>query len=74
MSFKIVTILALAALVCVESRTAPARVDPWNRIVRPLPRLPQGSRFVAGGNRIVGGFAIDISEAPYQLRRQDTCH
>ncbi|XP_050084936.1 trypsin-1-like [Anopheles aquasalis] len=70
MSFKIVTVLALATLMCVESRTAPARVDPWNRIVRPLPRLPQGSRYVSGGNRIVGGFAIDISEAPYQVSLQ----
>ncbi|XP_049548434.1 trypsin-3-like [Anopheles darlingi] len=29
-----------------------------------------GSRFVAGGNRIVGGFAIDISETPYQVSLQ----
>ncbi|XP_058058016.1 trypsin-1-like [Anopheles bellator] len=42
MSFKIATVLALAALVCVEGRSA-----------------------------IVGGFAIDISDAPYQVSLQN---
>ncbi|XP_035778324.1 trypsin-1-like [Anopheles albimanus] len=73
MSFKIATVLALAALVCVEGRTVQDREDPWDRMAQALPRLPrlpQAPRYVSKGNRIVGGFAIDISEAPYQVSLQ----
>ncbi|ETN60642.1 trypsin [Anopheles darlingi] len=76
MSFKIATVLALAALVCVESRTVQDHEDSWDRRAQALPRLPrlpqlpQGPRYVSKGNRIVGGFAIDISDAPYQVSLQ----
>ncbi|KFB42844.1 trypsin [Anopheles sinensis] len=63
MSIKIAAALALLAVVAVG-------VEAQNRLIQPLPRFFARPRYAVGGQRVVGGFEIDVSEAPYQVSLQ----
>uniref|UniRef100_A0A182MAL4 trypsin n=1 Tax=Anopheles culicifacies TaxID=139723 RepID=A0A182MAL4_9DIPT len=66
MSNKIAILLALlvAVVACVQ-----AQADQRHRLVRPQPQFSPRPRYSVG-QRIVGGFEIDVSDAPYQVSLQ----
>ncbi|XP_052898221.1 trypsin-3-like isoform X1 [Anopheles moucheti] len=66
MSNKIAILLALLVTVvaCVQ-----AQASVRHRFVRPLPRFLPKPQYGAG-HRIVGGFEINVSDAPYQVSLQ----
>ncbi|XP_052899190.1 trypsin-5-like [Anopheles moucheti] len=55
-----VLIALIALVVCVKAQSLVHR----NRLIRPVLRLPSSAK------RIVGGFVIDITDAPYQVSLQ----
>ncbi|XP_317174.3 trypsin-5 [Anopheles gambiae] len=66
MSIKFTTLLAvlIALLAC-----ARAHAERRHKLTRPVHRFTPNGPYLAG-KRIVGGFVIDISDAPYQISLQ----
>ena len=66
MSIKFTTLLAvlIALLAC-----ARAQAERRHKLTRPVHRFAPNRPYLAG-KRIVGGFVIDISDAPYQISLQ----